>query len=271
MNSSPEELYLIALDLKRNGQFVQAERCFSEAAQRGHLRAAGECARMHISGTGGIPVDHAKALQLCRLAAESGDDLSLFITAECHYNGWGLDVDFVQAISYYKLAADKGNMDAANACGDAYLNGDGTDCDPVKALEYFDIAARGGHAEATTAAAFLKGLPYPGSNYFDGVGVDRPNIAAGLLWCARAAELGNVQACADLGRLLAFGGGQIPQQLEKAESLLLHASEQGHGGAKGTLSLLQAMRLLQSTYSYDWRGARERDVVKVRTHCASAF
>jgi TPR repeat protein len=267
MTSSPEDLYAIGLDLRSNRQFVQAERCLSEAAQRGHLRAAGECARMHIfgtgTGTGGIAVDYVKGLQLCRAAADSGDDLSLFLTAECHYNGWGVDVDCVQAVALYKQAADNGSVEAANACGDAHLNGDGTDCDPVKALEYFETAARGGHAAAATSAAFLKGLPYPGANYFSGIGVDRVRVDAGLRWCERAADLGNVQACAELGRRLVFGGGQPPQQLERAQQLLLHAAEQGHAGARGTLSLLQAMRVLQCTYSHDWRHCRERDVMKV--------
>jgi TPR repeat protein len=264
MTSSPEDLYAIALDLKSNRQFVQAERCFSEAAQRGHLRAAGECARMHIFGMGGIAVDYARGLQLCQAAADGGDDLGLFLTAECYYNGWGVGVDCVQALACYKLAADKGNIDAANACGDAHLNGEGADCDPVKALEYFEIAARGGHDAAVTAAKFLKSLPYPGSNYFSGVGVDCVNVAAGLLWCGRAADGGNIQACAELGRRLVFGGGLPQQQLDRAEALLLYASEQGHAGAKGTLGLLHAMRVLQRTYSHDWTRCRERDVLNVR-------
>jgi TPR repeat protein len=264
MTTSIEDLYAIGLDLKSNRQYAKAERCFCEAAERGHLRAAGECARMHIFGIGGIPVDRAKGLQLCRNAAESGDDLSLFLIAECHYNGWGVEADFVQALAFYKQASEKGNFEAANACGDAHLNGDGTQCDPIKALEYFQIAAKGGHAGAATALSFLQGLPYPGANYFTGIGVDKVNVAAGLVWCQRAADLGNVQASAELGRRLVFGGGNPPQQLDRAQSLLLRASEQGHAGAKGTLSLLQVMRVLQSTYNYDWRDCRERDVMKAR-------
>ena len=262
MNASTEDLFSIGLDFKSNRQFLQAERCFSEAAQRGHTRAASECAKMHILGIGGIPVDYAKGLQLCQSSAESGDDLGLFLSGECQFNGWGVVRDCTQALAFYKQAADKGNADAANACGDAYLNGEGTDCDPVKALHYFEVAARGGHAGATSASSYLKALPYPGSNYFTGIGVDKVNVAAGLLWCERAAGQGNVDACAELGRRLAFGGGNPPQQLERAQTLLLCASEQGHAGAKGTLSLLQMMRLLQAAYSHDWRNCSERDVVQ---------
>jgi hypothetical protein len=264
MGSSTDDLFAIGLDLRSNRQFVQAERCFSEAAQRGHARAGSECAKMHILGIGGIPVDYAKGLQLSQIASESGDDLGLFLLGECHFNGWGVKVDCVQALTFYKQAAEKGNADAANACGDAHLNGEGTDCDPIKALDYFEIAAKGGHTGAAAAASYLKGLPYPGANYFSGIGIDKVNVAAGLIWCERAAGLGNVDACAELGRRLAFGGGSPPQQLERAQSLLLCASEQGHAGAKGTLSLLQMMRLLQTAYSHDWRNCSERDVLKAR-------
>jgi TPR repeat protein len=264
MAASPDDLYAIGIDLKSNRQYVQAERCFSEAAQRGHARAASECARMHIIGIG-VPVDYVKGLQLCLNASESGDELALFLTAECHFNGWGVALDSVQALIFYKQAAGLGNIEAANACGDSYLNGDGTDCDPEKALDYFEMAAKGGHVGAVAASAFLKGLPWPGSNYFTGIGVDAINVQAGLMWCERAAANGNIHACAELGRRLVFSGGYPPQQLERAQSLLLTASEQGHhAGAKGTLSLLQVMRLLKSTYSHDWKNCRERDVIQER-------
>jgi len=264
MTASPDDLFAIALDMKSNRQYVQAERCFSEAAQRGHCRAASECAKMHILGIG-VPVDHVKGLQLCQNASESGDELALFLTAECHFNGWGVESNSVQALIFYKQAAGRGNIEAANACGDAYLNGDGTDCNPEKALEYFEMAAQGGHVGAVQASTFLKALPWPGSNYFTGIGVDAVKVQAGLVWCERAAANGNIHACAELGRRLVFGGGFPPQQLDRAQSLLVTASEQGHGGAKGTLSLLQAMQLLKSIYSHDWHNCRERDVIQVCT------
>jgi TPR repeat protein len=252
----------MGLDFKSNKQYLQAERCFSEAAHIGHARAAGECARMHILGIG-VPVDYARGLQLCQIAVDGGDGLGMYLTAECHFNGWGVDLDCSRALTLYKLAAEKGNIDAANACGDAHLNGDGTDCDPIKALEYFEAAAKGGHPEAATAAAFLRALPYPGSNYFTGIGVDHVSIETGMLWCERAAEDGNVHACAELGRRLVFGG-RPPQQLDRAQALLSFASEHGDAKAKGTLSLLRVMSLLQRAYSHDWRNCTERDVIQGR-------
>lgn len=285
-NGGLGEMYLYGKGVEVDGR--KAVACLEKVLDTDDLiflnRALTSLAWVYKEGIG-VEQDNEKALEMYRIAAETGDSSSCSNLGDCYYYGDLVEQDCAEAIKWYEKAAEKGNTYDLAVC---YYEGKGVERDYGKAMELFLQSLTSGVSNMSTGAnkAFLK----IGYMYEKGWGVGQDYVTA-LDWylkgardgdptCmrnaaiyyqygwgteknwARAAELyeqaaihGSATSYGDLGRLYQDGGEGIPQDTAKAIYYYEKGAELGSGYCYGQLGWL---------YGYSTGLGIETDVEKAR-------
>ena len=113
----------------------------SKRVDRKDSKALGILALQHGKGQRGLPVDHAKCIDLHREAADHGGVESQYNIGMYHlYGEMGLQQNEEEAIKYFEKAAERGHVDAHHALGfTERRNGE-----IVAAMRHWRVAASGG-------------------------------------------------------------------------------------------------------------------------------
>jgi TPR repeat protein len=114
--------------------------CFQRASDAGDLDACFALARCYATGTG-VPVSHAKAFQLCSLAAQGGHLAAQLICAFCLQRGWGTARDPYAAADLLNGASAAGAKRLASfALARCYGKGEGVEADSDQAEALYRVA-----------------------------------------------------------------------------------------------------------------------------------
>jgi TPR repeat protein len=92
--------------------------------------------------------DYARAVQLLRPIAESGNVRAQFLLGFMYEGGMGVPEDDTEAAKWYRRAADTGDDYAQYHMGVMHRDGQGVPRDLVRAYMWLDLAAMRGHQGA---------------------------------------------------------------------------------------------------------------------------
>ena len=132
----------------------------------------------------GVEKDPAKAVELYRIVAETGNVWAKYQLAESYRKGEGIEKDPARAVELYRIAAETGNVWAKYQLAESYRKGEGVEKDPAKAVELYRLAAAAGNAWAQYGLA---------ESYRKGEGVEKDMEQAGE-WYRKAAQQGHDNA-----------------------------------------------------------------------------
>ena len=124
------------------GDYAQALKWYSLAAEKGNPRAQSNLGNMYYYGRG-VPKDYAEAVKWYRLAVEQGDARAQSNLGFMYANGQGVLQDDNQAAKWYSLAAEQGDAGAQNNLGGMYAEGQGVPKNDVLAYMWFNLAIAG--------------------------------------------------------------------------------------------------------------------------------
>lgn len=215
--------------------------------------------RRHFVGEG-TPVDHAKAVQLARIAADQGEPEAMQTLGFCYLKGIGLEADESEAARWYKQAALAGSPRGQLNYGLMLLRGRGIEKDSKAGLEWMEKAASQDFPEGQYVLGELyfladddlkternKAFPlllplakngHPkaqnlvGLCFRDQIGTEA-NHQEAILWFRRAAQQGEPKAQSNLGHLLGVDSPKSPNR-EEALMWILISMGQGEITAKKT-------------------------------------
>ncbi len=141
--------------------------------------------------------DYAKALEIIRPLAESGDSQAQVTLGVMYDFGHGVEKDPGEAIKWYIKAAEQGIPIVQHDVGVKYFQGQGVEQDFTKAIYWWEQSASAGIADSQ----FNLGLVY-----YRGIGVDVDYPKASSLFAA-AAKQDHANAQYSLAVMHAFGQG----------------------------------------------------------------
>ena len=99
---------LVAEDPAATGRRLALGKIQADAAE-GFKGAQFALAMKHLKGLDGVNVDHVKAVDLLRSAADKGHVLAQSHLGDCYLNGHGVEKDEQEAARLHRLAAQAGN------------------------------------------------------------------------------------------------------------------------------------------------------------------
>ena len=79
--------------------------------------------------------DYVNAVKCFRQAAEQGDTVAQHKLANCYYYGQGVAKDFQESVKWNRKAAEQGYAVAQNNLGNAYYNGEGVTKSATEAVK----------------------------------------------------------------------------------------------------------------------------------------
>jgi TPR repeat protein len=222
-------------------------------ANKGHRGAQVELATMFLVGRGVVKSELNALRWLRRAATSSASDTTTAATNKIATTSCSIATS--TAAADIALEGTEGitiRTEAQYQLGVLYFEGKGTVRSGADALHWFHQAATQGHSKAMYSIGFMLhyelgvGLPFPRveNQRGDGVGEwscgDASDAAAAAVgWFLLAAEIGDVDAMAELGRILMKGGngggGGVGGSAEGAEA--------GAGGAAEATSSTAEMWL----------------------------
>lgn len=198
--------YNTGLAAFRAGNYAQAYKDLSAAAQTGNAEAEQLLGHMYYMGLG-VPQDFGKALEWHKKAANQGEPESQYVIGTMYYSGKGVVQDYKVAMQWLWRASDHGHTDAQYMLGAMYFTGKSIPQDYQRSVMWFRRAAEKGHAEAQRLLGLM---------HLYGVGgVQQDNVIAYMLWNLSAAS-GNAEAL-DLRNSLSKQ--MSPRQIEEAQTL----------------------------------------------------
>jgi len=156
--------------------------------------------------------NYARALELLKPLAESGDPLAQSNLAYMLYEGQGAKANVGEAEKWYRLAAEQGDANAQYNLGVMYENGSGVPRDLTEAAKWWRLAAQQGYAPAQYNLGAL---------YYSGRGVPKDLVRA-YMWKSLALEgvLTNVAPRkARVGRD-AIGASMSQAQIAQAKAMM---------------------------------------------------
>ena len=142
-----EALFKQGNDAYKRGDFDEAFRCYSRAAEQGYAKSQNALGSLYQQGKG-VPKDRAKANEWYRKAADQGYQSAQLSMGDAYFHGWGMPQDWEKAAEWYRKAADQGGHMAHMAqfrMGEAYFHGWGMPKDWEKAAEWYRKAAEQGN------------------------------------------------------------------------------------------------------------------------------
>lgn len=142
----------------------EASRWLALASERGLGGASVRLASYHLNEKLGVASDRAKAVSLCRLAAEQGDAEACFLLSQFYASGDGLPLDLVASTAWLRVAADRGHAASQNEFGLRLAGGLGVPSSFEEARKWFMKASQQGFSAA---------LVNLGEIYQNGAGVER--------------------------------------------------------------------------------------------------
>ena len=91
-----------------SGNYEEALKAYSQLADMGDVGAVTALAHMHLKGEG-TTVDHAKGLEMLKLACSLGDRYAAFSLGAFHRSGnYGVSIDLEKSREYFLLAKELG-------------------------------------------------------------------------------------------------------------------------------------------------------------------
>lgn len=125
---------------------VEAADCYKKACDSNHNGACYNLALFYMEGTGGLPKDHSRALELLEKAAEA-DEKNAQSYLGIYYAQKSPD-NYSKAISYLEKAAIKKDSNAEYHLGICYERGLGVERNLVMAGQLYSAAAKHGNISA---------------------------------------------------------------------------------------------------------------------------
>ena len=148
------------------------------------------------SGSEGVAIDYAKAIELFHNAANQGYAPAEYNIGVAYAHGWGVDRDLENAFYWHHRAAEGGYANAQLRLGYAYEMGEGVPRNHGEAFRWYHTAANQGSVAAHW---------YLGDLYERGHIVDQ-NVHVATLWYRKAAEQGSYDSASALARLYGTEG-----------------------------------------------------------------
>ena len=182
----------------------------------------------YCEGTGGKPIDYAKAMKYSLIAVERGNTAAMNDIGLMYDNGQGVAKDYAEAVKWYRKAAEQGHARGQNNLGIKYKYGQGVSQDYAEAVKWYRKAAEQGLAVGQLNLGYM---------YDMGYGVEKDQVEANK-WYRKAAEQGNMQAQYNLGYNYQHGEGVI-KDLTQAKYWYEKAAAKGHENAKKKLEELK--------------------------------
>jgi localization factor PodJL len=128
-----------------------------QAAELGFAPAQLHLAGLYQEGGRGLATDPAKARDLTRRAADSGDARGMHAYGMYLFDGVGGARDRSEALTWLLRAAERGLVDSQYNVARLYETGDeGIGANPTQALKWYLVAARAGDGDAQTAVERLQ-------------------------------------------------------------------------------------------------------------------
>ena len=188
---TPEQLYRLAGENYKKGNYQQAFVYYKQSAEHGYAAAQYMFGYCYYEGKG-VDQDNKQAVAWYRKAAEQGYAYAQYMLGYCYYAGKGVEQDYKQAVAWYRKAAEQGNARAQCNLGVCYKYGQGVEQDYKQAVEWYRKAADQGDADAQCNL---------GVCYKNGQGVEQDYKQA-VAWYEQAAKQGNEKAKKSLDDLL---------------------------------------------------------------------
>ena len=201
------------------------------------LTAVYETGMKYFRG-GGLRIDHNKAVEHFRQAAERGlpeaqAELALLYRSNGLFDFLNA-ADYQQATTWAERALQDGLREKANAdtpsaqyeLGQLYFSGLGVAKDNGKAREWYERAAANGNCDAKQALGFI---------YLSGQGVEKSVVTA-KKYFEEAASANVAPAQLSLGVIYSSGDG-IPKDYTKAAEWFRKAADQGSPSAQDALGV----------------------------------
>jgi TPR repeat protein len=240
--------------------FPTAQMETTKQARQGYL----EGEKWH--GGYGEYIDHKKAADCYRRAADAGYAPAAFALGRCFHNGRGVEKGEAEGSWWCRRAveemglpglAEEGDAAAQYCLGIAYEFGFGVAKDEAKGVQWWKKAAEKGHIqahlhlgfaymngevvrkdEAEAASSYWKAARQGcgmaqyslGTAYHNGQGVAKDEAEA-VRWWVKAAEQGNVEGQDGLGYAYMNGRG-VPKDEAKGAAWYRKAAEQGQAAAQ---------------------------------------
>ena len=129
------------------GNYADAQKIFTEAADAGNSNAMVDIGYMYCFGYG-VEQDYGKAMEWVEKAADAGNADAMNGIGIMYECGYGVGQDYGKAMEWYQKAADAGDADAMYNIGYMYYFGYGVEQDQDKAREWYIKAADAGNEEA---------------------------------------------------------------------------------------------------------------------------
>lgn len=174
---------------------------------------------MYAAGVEGW-VDHRGAIFWLRKAAEQGEPNAQMLTAAMYLEGLGVRRSYMQAARWARLSALHGNIISQLLMGALLEDGAGVRRDLERAAYWYRFAAN--HPVEIGARQRL------GALYLEGKGVPQ-NTEEGLKWLNESAEMGDANACFQLG-MIYYDGRLIERDYAKALDWYLAAAQDAPSG-----------------------------------------
>ena len=167
-----------------------AARAYEQASAAGNPWASWRLATLVERGA--APGGRRRALELTRVAAESGHAASAANLGLAYLDGRGVPRDSAEAARWLTVAARGGVPEAQYALGQMYFRGDGVARSPHDALRWMRRAGEGGNLRAQRAVGRL---------YMTGLEEMGQDLQEARSWLSRAAEQGDAASRRDLAEV----------------------------------------------------------------------
>ncbi len=170
--------------------------------------------------------DYARALEILRPLAESGDSQAQITMALMYDYGHGVEKNPSQSIKWYRMAAEQGIPIVQHDLGVKYFQGQGVEQDYREAAKWWELSANAGVADSQ----FNLGLMH-----YRGIGIPKDYEKAAKLF-EDAAEQGHGNAQYSLAVMYAFGQSKV-KNYETAIKWFKKSAEQNIAQAQFNLGV----------------------------------
>ena len=129
------------------GNFKQAVKWYTKAAEQGHAPAQHSLGLMFGNGIG-LPQNKKQAVEWYTLAAEQGHAGAQSLLGVAYYLGEGVLQDYKIAANWVSKAAEQKDVSSQSLLGSMYYDGEGVPQDYREALKWLTKAAEQGEGQA---------------------------------------------------------------------------------------------------------------------------
>lgn len=145
--AGPYEDAIAGYEAEQQGNFAEALRLYTKAAEQGNDYAQFSLASLYLTGSG-VAQDSAKAVEWFGKSAAQGNVDSQFNLALILDSGSGIAENDAEAAKWYAGPAEQGNVEAQVNLAFLYFTGSGVAKNNAEAVKFFSMAGEQGHAGA---------------------------------------------------------------------------------------------------------------------------